>query len=376
MPRKGLRVIAEVTIQCVTCPGVRLPLEHDVFLSICLLGQHVHTRCTAPIFPLMFREKFKFVKTFPCCSDFQQLDCALREEVVVLELVRDDKICNQMVVLGIYETCAQNFLFPLPGVKPCYSSTDNEAIMDPTNDFPGCIGPKVEFSSMTTIKETCRPELDCLKDKVCKIDICCRKYYPCLPSCSPCPRPCPAPCPLPCSDPCCSPCPSPCSPCPPRCKRRCVKSCAESQLCSGCCSLPRACSEVCPCPRPSCCPCPRPNCCPPRCPSPRCPSPCSPRCPSPCVPKCPKRCPSPCVPRCSPCPRPCSPRPRCCSTPPICCPASDSSCDDSDDDCCPPRRTFTSRSDRCCKTSCRCGSCGCRSPSPCRKRSVSNLSAR
>uniref|UniRef100_T1J5Q3 Spermatogenesis-associated protein 6 N-terminal domain-containing protein n=1 Tax=Strigamia maritima TaxID=126957 RepID=T1J5Q3_STRMM len=136
MPRKGLKVTAEVCISAVSCPGVRLPLEHDVFLSICLLGHHVHTRSSPPIFPLIFKEKIKFIKTFACCSDVQQLDQALKEDAVVLELVRDDRICNKMVVLAIFETCAQNFLFPMQGLRPTYSCSDNEIILDPTNDFP------------------------------------------------------------------------------------------------------------------------------------------------------------------------------------------------------------------------------------------------
>ncbi|KAM7077479.1 spermatogenesis associated 6-like protein [Ciconia maguari] len=52
-----------------TCPGVFLPEKHDVFLSVCILGQHKVTECLPPVFPLLFHEKMCFEKVFESAID-------------------------------------------------------------------------------------------------------------------------------------------------------------------------------------------------------------------------------------------------------------------------------------------------------------------
>ena len=42
----------------VSCPGVWLSSRGTTYLSICILGHHIQTREAAPVFPLMFHEKF------------------------------------------------------------------------------------------------------------------------------------------------------------------------------------------------------------------------------------------------------------------------------------------------------------------------------
>uniref|UniRef100_A0A8C4KC14 Spermatogenesis-associated protein 6 N-terminal domain-containing protein n=1 Tax=Dromaius novaehollandiae TaxID=8790 RepID=A0A8C4KC14_DRONO len=59
----------EVDCKAVTCPGVFLPEKHDIYLSVCILGQYKETECLPPVFPLLFHEKMLFEKVFESAVD-------------------------------------------------------------------------------------------------------------------------------------------------------------------------------------------------------------------------------------------------------------------------------------------------------------------
>lgn len=46
----------------VSCPGVRLPDKHDIYLSVCFLGQYRQSECLPAVFPLLVNEKMTFEK--------------------------------------------------------------------------------------------------------------------------------------------------------------------------------------------------------------------------------------------------------------------------------------------------------------------------
>ncbi|KAG8595622.1 hypothetical protein GDO81_001577, partial [Engystomops pustulosus] len=59
-----LKVVVELQIHAVTCPGVFLPDKDDIFLNVSILGQSKETRCLPAVFPILFHEKMRFEKTF------------------------------------------------------------------------------------------------------------------------------------------------------------------------------------------------------------------------------------------------------------------------------------------------------------------------
>ncbi|XP_067171745.1 spermatogenesis associated 6-like protein isoform X4 [Apteryx mantelli] len=130
-----LKVGVELQIHAVTCPGVFLPEKHDIYLSVCILGQYKETECLPPVFPLLFHEKMLFEKVF---------ESAVDPAAVTEMLERDD--------LAFYEENTRDFLFPEPKLTPAYPGVDRELLMKTSSHFPG-IAPKIEFSTRTTITE-------------------------------------------------------------------------------------------------------------------------------------------------------------------------------------------------------------------------------
>nr|XP_026691521.1 spermatogenesis-associated protein 6 [Ciona intestinalis] len=151
MPRrKALKVVVDVHFHAVTCPGVFLPEQQDVFLNVELLGQRKRTKAAPPVFPFLFHEKLRFDKVFSHATDPVQIANALDGESVRIELVQLTYPGGEL--LATYEDSAREFLFPTPRISPTYPGVDREVLLQRSYSFPG-IAPKLEFSSRTIIKE-------------------------------------------------------------------------------------------------------------------------------------------------------------------------------------------------------------------------------
>ncbi|XP_029107619.1 spermatogenesis associated 6-like protein isoform X4 [Scleropages formosus] len=136
MCEKAVRVVAELHLRAVTCPGVFLPDKDDLYLSVCLMGQYKKSECVSPLFPLVFEEKMRFEKIFKHVSD-------PAEVAELLELGES---------LAHIEQDVRQFLFPEPKLVPPSPGVDREVLMMRASNFPG-IAPRLEFSTRTTIRD-------------------------------------------------------------------------------------------------------------------------------------------------------------------------------------------------------------------------------
>lgn len=53
----------------VSCPGVWLRSNNEIYLTICLFGKYQRTSLIEPVFPLVVMERFKFEKIFYTAID-------------------------------------------------------------------------------------------------------------------------------------------------------------------------------------------------------------------------------------------------------------------------------------------------------------------
>nr|XP_032633758.1 spermatogenesis associated 6-like protein [Chelonoidis abingdonii] len=83
-----LKVLVELQIHAVTCPGVFLPEKHDIYLSVCIMGQYKETECLPPIFPLLFHEKMWFEKVFESAVDPAAVTEMLESNVTTFGLIQ------------------------------------------------------------------------------------------------------------------------------------------------------------------------------------------------------------------------------------------------------------------------------------------------
>ncbi|XP_043917035.1 spermatogenesis associated 6-like protein isoform X1 [Protopterus annectens] len=150
MSPKALKVVTELEIHAITCPGVFLPEKDDVYVAVCIFGQYRKSRCLAPVFPLLFHEKMRFEKVFPEATDPADVAQLLENETAKCELIQ---LTPPGETLAMYEENVREFLFPEPRLTPAYPGVDRAVLMTKLPCFPG-IAPKLEFSSITTIKES------------------------------------------------------------------------------------------------------------------------------------------------------------------------------------------------------------------------------
>ncbi|XP_078318610.1 spermatogenesis-associated protein 6-like isoform X3 [Crassostrea virginica] len=162
MPRRALRCVVDLKLKAVTAPGVWLPSREEVYVSISLFGQYKNTCLVESVFPLIIREDFTFEKTYYTALDPAEVVDYLDDEIIVFELLQLSEFggANR---LASYSSSARDFLYPAPSLAPCYASGARELLFHRSIDFPG-ISPKLEFVSITNIKESLSPELDALED--------------------------------------------------------------------------------------------------------------------------------------------------------------------------------------------------------------------
>uniref|UniRef100_A0A8C5LSL1 Spermatosis associated 6 like n=1 Tax=Leptobrachium leishanense TaxID=445787 RepID=A0A8C5LSL1_9ANUR len=146
-----LKVVVELQIHAVTCPGVFLPEKDEIFLNVSIMNQIKETGCLPAIFPLLFHEKMRFEKLFHKAADPAAITQLLEKDIARFEMVQLSHTAGD--VLAIYEENSRDFLFPEPKLTPPYPGVDREVLMKTVHGFPG-IAPKIEFSTRTTIKET------------------------------------------------------------------------------------------------------------------------------------------------------------------------------------------------------------------------------
>ncbi|XP_048358796.1 spermatogenesis associated 6-like protein isoform X1 [Sphaerodactylus townsendi] len=145
-----LKVVVELQIHAVTCPGVYLTEKNDVYLTVCILGQSKETESLPSIFPLLFHEKMWFEKVFEKAKDPIAVVELLGRNVTKFRL--SELIPTEREGLAFYEVNTRDFLFPEPKLTPVYPGVDRELLMKTHPTFPG-IAPKLEFSTRTTITE-------------------------------------------------------------------------------------------------------------------------------------------------------------------------------------------------------------------------------
>lgn len=154
MPRKAMKVIVELDIHTVTCPGTFLRDYGYVYLKVNCMGLEVNTKSVAPTFPLFFHERLRFERVFKSCQDPAYVTVHLKGEDVLVELRQHDDYISDGYVIGHYANNARDFLYP---AVPPYPGSGRELTLFKTSLFnPIRITGqplRLEFSTKTTIKE-------------------------------------------------------------------------------------------------------------------------------------------------------------------------------------------------------------------------------
>ncbi|XP_031561422.1 spermatogenesis-associated protein 6-like [Actinia tenebrosa] len=159
MPRKAMKVIVELDIHTVTCPGTFLRDYGYVYLKVNCMGLEVNTKSVPPTFPLFFHERLRFERVFRSCQDPAYVSIHLKGEDILIELRQHDDYISDGYVIGHYANNARDYLYP--AVAP-YPGTGRELTLFKTSLFnPIRITGqplRLEFSTKTTIKEVPDPD--------------------------------------------------------------------------------------------------------------------------------------------------------------------------------------------------------------------------
>ncbi|XP_062411789.1 spermatogenesis-associated protein 6 isoform X3 [Sardina pilchardus] len=150
MPQKRLKCTVELEIQAITCPGVLLPSQEDIYLSVRIMDQFQKTHCVPAVFPLLFHKKMVFTKSFSHVVDPSGIADLLECDTTFFELIQ--LVPPEGEIWATLEENTRDFLYPGPCVLSKSPCPQRELLMKKSITFPG-ISPKVEFSTTTTIEE-------------------------------------------------------------------------------------------------------------------------------------------------------------------------------------------------------------------------------
>ena len=64
VPQLGIRLLC-FSFPQITCPGVMLPSQQDIYLSVRIMDQFQKTHCVPAVFPLLFHKNMVFTKVCP-----------------------------------------------------------------------------------------------------------------------------------------------------------------------------------------------------------------------------------------------------------------------------------------------------------------------
>ncbi|XP_076145675.1 spermatogenesis associated 6-like protein [Alosa pseudoharengus] len=150
MSQKAMKVVVELNLRAVTCPGVHLQAKDDVYLSVCLMNQYRQSECLPAVFPLLLREKMRFEKVFWHASDPGALAEVLENEIAKVELIQLTPPVGESLASFVED--ARSFLYPEPKLVPPVGGVDRAVLMSRGPAFLG-ICPRLEFSTRTVISE-------------------------------------------------------------------------------------------------------------------------------------------------------------------------------------------------------------------------------
>ncbi|KAI4489783.1 hypothetical protein M0804_003965 [Polistes exclamans] len=152
MTGRGFCVKIQLDLHAVTCPGVWLCPNGKIILKITALNSNAESHRIAPIFPLLYNEKFTFEKMFSSVVTLTELQNSLEQEFFFAELVQWITPSGRGVILATFETNLVDLLYPTSSFKGLLAGVDIDLLMEPTKYFPGIIAPKIEVSTKTIIE--------------------------------------------------------------------------------------------------------------------------------------------------------------------------------------------------------------------------------
>ncbi|XP_031440847.1 spermatogenesis associated 6-like protein [Clupea harengus] len=162
MTQKAMKVVVELNLRAVSCPGVHLQAKDDIYLSVCLMNQYRQSECLPAVFPLLFREKIRFEKVFWHATDPGALAEILECEIAKVELIQLTPPVGESLASFVEDV--RSFLFPEPKLVPPVGGVDRAVLMSRGPTFMG-ICPRLEFNTRTVISE-CSPSPEAAYDAI------------------------------------------------------------------------------------------------------------------------------------------------------------------------------------------------------------------